>query len=224
MMVPDESISDVKQLPGPYPRIGFLVDNMPIQFIKHFETPEECDTAVDRIRAARAAKLQADDIMKQEAARAMEAAKTRTEIELDRMREQQREQQEERNKKRRQRAAERRKAEEEKPRADVRPITLKDGAKWRPTQEDYDDWVRMYPDIDVKHEFDAMRRYCLDKPQKRKTQRGIKRFVTNWLDRTSADQKAGTEEKRRGWAQGMEQQGYDIDALERELLAEGSEE
>jgi len=224
MMVPDESISDVKQLPGPYPRIGFLVDNMPIQFIKHFETDEEAAAAVDRIRAARATKLQADEIMKQEAARAMEAAKARTEIELDRMREQQREQQEERNKKRRQRAAERRKAEAEKPRADVRPITLKDGTKWRPTQEDYDDWVRMYPDIDVKHEFDAMRRYCLDKPQKRKTARGIKRFVTNWLDRTSADQKAGTEEKRRGWAQGMEQQGYDIDALERELLAEGSEE
>lgn len=224
MMVPDESISDVKQLPGPYPRIGFLVDNMPIQFIKHFETDEEAAAAVDRIRAARATKLQADEIMKQEAARAMEAAKARTEIELDRMREQQREQQEERNKKRRQRAAERRKAEAEKPRADVRPITLKDGTKWRPTQEDYDDWVRMYPDIDVKHEFDAMRRYCLDKPQKRKTARGIKRFVTNWLDRTSADLKAGTEEKRRGWAQGMEQQGYDIDALERELLAEGSEE
>ena len=224
MMIPDETITDIKPLPGPYPRIGFLVENMPIQFIKNFETNEDRDAAVERIRAARATKVQADGIMQQEAARAMEAAKARTEIELDRMREQQREQQEERAKKRRQRAAERRKAEAEKPRADVRPITLKDGAKWRPTQEDYDDWVRMYPDIDVKHEFDAMRRYCLDKPQKRKTARGIKRFVTNWLDRTSADQKAGTEEKRRGWAQGMEQQGYDIDALERELLAEGSEE
>lgn len=224
MMIPDESITDVKPLPGPYPRIGFLVENMPIQFIKHFETDEERDAAVERIRAARATKVQADSIMEQEAARAMEAAKARTEIELDRMREQQREQQEERTKKRRQRAAERRKSEAEKPRADARPITLKDGTKWRPTQEDYDDWVRMYPDIDVKHEFDAMRRYCLDKPQKRKTARGIKRFVTNWLGRTSADQKAGTEEKRRGWAQGMEQQDYDIDALERELLAEGSEE
>lgn len=223
MMIPDETITDIKPLPGPYPRIGFLVENMPIQFIKHFETDEERDAAVERIRAARATKLQADDVMKQEAARAMESAKARTEIELDRMREQQREEQEHREKKRRQRAAERRKAEAEKPRADVRPITLKDGTKWRPTQEDYDDWVRMYPDIDVKHEFDAMRRYCLDKPQKRKTARGIKRFVTNWLNRTSADQKAGTEEKRRGWAQGMEQQGYDIDALERELLAEGSE-
>lgn len=222
MMIPDDTITDIKPLPGPYPRIGFLVENMPIQFIKHFETDEERDAAVERIRAARATKLQADDVMKQEAARAMESAKARTEIELDRMREQQ--QQEHREKKRRQRAAERRKAEAEKPRADVRPITLKDGAKWRPAQEDYDDWVRMYPDIDVKHEFDAMRRYCLDKPQKRKTARGIKRFVTNWLERTSADQKAGTEDKRRGWAQGMEQQGYDIDALERELLAEGSEE
>lgn len=224
MMIPDESITDIKPLPGPYPRIGFLVENNPIQFIKNFETPEDRDAAVERIRAARAQKVQADSIMKQEAVRAMEQAKARTEMELDRMREQQREEQEHKEKKRRQRAAERRKAEQEKPRADVRPITLKDGVKWKPTQEDYDDWIRMFPDVDVKREFDNMRRYCLDKPQKRKTARGIKRFVTNWLDRTREDQKEETTEKKRtSWAQGMEQQDYDIDALEQELLAEGAE-
>lgn len=229
MMIPDSEITDVKPLAGPYPRIGFLVENSPIQFIKHFETDEERDAAVERIRAARAQKVQADGIMDgmqaAEAARAMEMAKARTEAELDRMREQQREEQEHREKKRQQRAAERRKAEQEKPRADVRPITLKDGNKWKPTQEDFDDWIRMFPDVDVKREFDNMRRYCLDKPQKRKTARGIKRFVTNWLDHTRADQKEETTgRKRTGWAQGMEQQDYDIDALERELLAEGAED
>lgn len=224
MMIPDESITDIKPLPGPYPRIGFLVENNPIQFIKNFETPEDRDAAVERIRAARAQKVQADSIMKHEAVRAMEQAKARTEMELDRMREQQREEQEHREKKRRQRAAERRKAEQEKPRADVRPITLKDGVKWKPTQEDYDDWIRMFPDVDVKREFDNMRRYCLDKPQKRKTARGIKRFVTNWLDRTREDQKNETAGKKRtSWAQGMEQQDYDIDALEQELLEMGAE-
>jgi hypothetical protein len=222
MMIPDESITDIKPLAGPYPRIGFLVENNPIQFIKHFETEEERDAAVERIRAARAQKVQADSNMNAEAARALEMAKERTEIELDRMREQQREEQEHREKKRRQRAAERRKAEQEKPRADVRPITLKDGVKWKPTQEDFDDWLRMFPDVDVKREFDNMRRYCLDKPQKRKTARGIKRFVTNWLERTSKDQKEETTgRKRTGWTQGMEQQDYDIDAIERDLLAEG---
>lgn len=220
MMIPDESITDVKPLTGPYPRIGFLVENSPIQFIKHFETDEERDAAVERIRAARAQKEQADSIMNAEAVRAMEQAKARTEIELDRMREEQ----EAKEKKRRQRAAERRKAEQEKPRADVRPITLKDGVKWKPTQEDYDDWIRMFPDVDVKREFDNMRRYCLDKPQKRKTARGIKRFVTYWLDRTREDQKEETTGKKRAsWAQGMEQQDYDIDALEQELLEMGAE-
>ena len=115
MMIPDESITDVKPLTGPYPRIGFLVENSPIQFIKHFETDEERDAAVERIRAARAQKEQADSIMNAEAVRAMEQAKARTEIELDRMREEQ----EAKEKKRRQRAAERRKAEQEKPRAAV---------------------------------------------------------------------------------------------------------
>lgn len=220
MMIKDADVTDVKPLQsGPYPGIGFLVENVPMQFSKFYETAEERDAAIERITAARQQKeLQA------EAARAMEESKRKTEAELDRMREAQREQQEARNSRRRQRAAERRKAEQEKPRADVRPITLKDNSKWRPTQEDYDDWTQMYPDVDVKREFDNMRRYCLDKPQKRKTPRGIKRFVTNWLERVRDDQKSDTGRKRTGWASGMEEQDYDIDAIEQDLLAEGAED
>lgn len=227
MMIKDSDIKDVKPLQyGPYPAIGFLVDNVPMQFSKFYETEVERDAAIERIRAARAQKVQADSIMQKmqqnDAASALAESLKRTEIELDRMREAQREEQEAKAKKRRQRAAERRKAEEEKPRADVRPITLKDGSKWKPLQEDYDDWIRMYPDVDVQRQFDAMRRFCLDKPQKRKTLRGIKRFVTNWLEAERKDQKEGTR-KKTSWAQGMEKQDYDIDALEKELLAEGAE-
>ena len=218
MMIKDSDITDIKPLDfGQYPGIGFLVENIPMQFSKFYETAEDRDAAIARIAAARAAK-----ISKEEADRALKESKRKTEIELDRMREQQQEEKEEKEKKRRQRAAERRKAEKEKPLADVRPITLKDGTKWRPTQDDYDDWVRMYPEIDVKREFDAMRRYCLDKAQKRKTARGIKRFVTNWLEKEREDQKEGTK-KKNSWSHGMEKQDYDIEALEKELLAEGAE-
>lgn len=219
MMIKDSDITDVKPLNmGVYPGIGFLVEGVPMQFTKFYETAEDRDAAIERITAARQQKeLQA------EAARAMEESKLKTEAELDRMREAQREQQDVKKDRRRQRAAERRKAEMEKPRADVRPITLKDNTKWRPAQEDYDDWTQMYPDVDVKREFDNMRRYCLDKPQKRKTQRGIKRFVTNWLERVREDQKADTGKKRTGWADGIEKQDYDIDAIERELLEQGAE-
>lgn len=219
MMIKDSDVTDVKPLTfGAYPGIGFLVEGVPMQFSKFYETAEDRDAAIERIRAARQQKeLQA------EADRALQESKKKTEIELDRMREAQREQLEVKNSKRRQRAAERRKAEQEKPRADIRPITLKDGQKWKPTLEDFDDWTQMYPDVDVKREFDNMRRYCLDKPQKRKTQRGIKRFVTNWLERVRADQKADTGKKRTGWASGMETQDYDIDAIEQELLGQGAE-
>ena len=219
MMIKDSDVTDVKPLTfGAYPGIGFLVEGVPMQFSKFYETAEDRDAAIGRITAARQQKeLQA------EAARAMEESKLKTEAELDRMREAQREQQDVKKDRRRQRAAERRKAESEKPRADVRPITLKDNTKWRPAQEDFDDWERMYPDVDVRREFDNMRRYCLDKPQKRKTQRGIKRFVTNWLERVKEGQKADTGKKRTGWADGIEKQDYDIDAIERELLEQGAE-
>lgn len=219
MMIKDSDITDVKPLNmGVYPGIGFLVEGVPMQFTKFYETAEDRDAAIERITAARQQKeLQA------EAARAMEESKLKTEAELDRMREAQRELQDVKKDRRRQRAAERRKAEMEKPRADVRPITLKDNTKWRPAQEDFDDWERMYTDVDVRREFDNMRRYCLDKPQKRKTQRGIKRFVTNWLERVREDQKADTGKKRTGWADGIEKQDYDIDAIERELLEQGAE-
>ena len=68
------------------------------------------------------------------------------------------------------------------PEAQTAILILNDGSEWRPTVKDYEEWCRVYPNVDVFHEFERMRQWCISNPKKRKTQSGIRRFVTNWLD------------------------------------------
>jgi len=69
------------------------------------------------------------------------------------------------------------------PEADVEAIPLNDGTEWRPTQKQYEEYVRLYPAVNVQSEFRGMRGWCLSNPSKRKTRRGVERFVTGWLER-----------------------------------------
>ena len=68
------------------------------------------------------------------------------------------------------------------PEADTALIPLNDGSGWRPSLKDFEEWQRIYPNVDVSREIERMRQWCLSNPSKRKTKRGIRRFVTNWLD------------------------------------------
>lgn len=67
--------------------------------------------------------------------------------------------------------------------ADVAAISLNDGTEWRPTQALFAEYVRLYPNVDVKQQFNEMRSWSLSNPQKRKTRRGVTRFVNSWLSR-----------------------------------------
>lgn len=69
------------------------------------------------------------------------------------------------------------------PEADVAALLLNDGTEWRPTEALFAEYVRLYPKVDVKQQFNEMRGWCLSNPQKRKTKKGIKRFVNSWLAR-----------------------------------------
>lgn len=68
------------------------------------------------------------------------------------------------------------------PEAQTAVIPLNDGSEWRPTIKDYEEWCKVYPNVDIFREFERMRQWCISNPTKRKTKRGIRRFVTNWLD------------------------------------------
>ncbi len=67
------------------------------------------------------------------------------------------------------------------PEADVEALILNDGSEWRPTEALLAEYVRLYPNVDVKQQFNVMRSWCLSNPKKRKTKRGITRFVNSWL-------------------------------------------
>lgn len=69
------------------------------------------------------------------------------------------------------------------PEADVEAIPLNDGTEWRPAEALFAEYVRLYPNVDVKQQFNEMRSWCLSNPNKRKTKRGVTRFVNSWLSR-----------------------------------------
>ena len=69
------------------------------------------------------------------------------------------------------------------PEADVAAVILNDGSEWRPSQPLYEEYVRLYPNVDVKYEFNKIRGWCISNPEKRKTLKGVTRFVNSWLSR-----------------------------------------
>lgn len=69
------------------------------------------------------------------------------------------------------------------PEADVEALILNDGSEWRPSEALFAEYVRLYPNVDVKQQFNEMRGWCISNPPKRKTRRGITRFVNSWLSK-----------------------------------------
>lgn len=74
--------------------------------------------------------------------------------------------------------------------APVELIPLNDGSGWRPTMTEYEEYERLYPNVDIDQEFRKMRGWCMS--NSRKTKRGIKRFVNNWLSRAQDKSKGNS--------------------------------
>lgn len=66
--------------------------------------------------------------------------------------------------------------------ADVPALILNDGTEWLPERSDVSTWEKLYPAVDVPRELGRMREWCRSNPKRCKTSKGIRRFVTNWLD------------------------------------------
>lgn len=67
--------------------------------------------------------------------------------------------------------------------APVEAIPLNDGTEWRPPLELYEEYVRLFPGVDVPSAFRAMRAWSLSNVSQRKTKTGVSRFVRAWLQR-----------------------------------------
>ena len=62
-------------------------------------------------------------------------------------------------------------------------IPLNTGEEYPVYLKDIEEWQTLYPSVDVRQELKKMRGWCLANPSKRKTQRGVKKFINNWLSR-----------------------------------------
>lgn len=117
--------------------------------------------------------------------------------------------------------------EEEPAHAEVfMELPLIDGTMFQATAEYVDELQRLYPAADVKQAFRSMRGWLDSNPKNRKTPRGIKRFVTGWIQREQ-DKAPRKEGSGKGGAMtkngfnGFHQREYDYAELERQLLQKG---
>lgn len=62
-------------------------------------------------------------------------------------------------------------------------LTLNTGEEYPITQSYINELVELYPAVDVMQELRSMKGWCNANPQKRKTARGIKKFVNSWIAR-----------------------------------------
>lgn len=84
-------------------------------------------------------------------------------------------------------------------------------------------WKETYPAVDIEQELKKMAAWSDSNPTKRKTRKGIERFINNWLSRTQDNGgtkgKVQSSGKAKNSFNNFKQNDYDFDELEKELLS-----
>lgn len=73
--------------------------------------------------------------------------------------------------------------QKEPPQPPLITLQLNTGAEYEIYQEDVVEWSDLYPAVDVMQCLRNMKGWLLSNPAKRKTSKGIKRFITTWLQK-----------------------------------------
>lgn len=76
-------------------------------------------------------------------------------------------------------------------------LPLNDGSEYPVTVEQCHEWAGLYPAVDVIQQLRNMRGWLDSNPSRRKTKRGINRFITSWL---AKEQDRGGQRKPQGVA------------------------
>jgi hypothetical protein len=63
----------------------------------------------------------------------------------------------------------------------VELIPLEGGREYAVLQEWFDELERLYPAVDATQTFREIRAWCLANPSRRKTARGVRRFINQWF-------------------------------------------
>lgn len=62
-------------------------------------------------------------------------------------------------------------------------LPLNDGTEHEVTEEDLAEYAQLYPAVDVMQQLRNMRGWLMANPSRRKTKRGIKAFISTWLQK-----------------------------------------
>ena len=62
-------------------------------------------------------------------------------------------------------------------------LSLNDGTAYGVAKSEIEEWEKLYPAVDIMQELRKMKGWCDANPTKRKTARGIKRFINTWLSK-----------------------------------------
>ena len=68
-------------------------------------------------------------------------------------------------------------------------LPLKDGTDYEVTRDEVNKYIEAYPDLDVLVQLKRMKVWLESNPTKRKTQRGINKFIVGWLNRQQPTEK-----------------------------------
>lgn len=60
---------------------------------------------------------------------------------------------------------------------------LKDNTEFKITEDIYNEYEQLYPNVNVMQELRNLKAWCISNPSKRKTRKGALRFVNGWLSR-----------------------------------------
>jgi len=71
-----------------------------------------------------------------------------------------------------------------------------DKGNWIPTREMVAEWKATYPDLDVHAQLRRARQWLVDNPSRRKTPKGMRRFVGSWLANAMTEPKPVTPSKK----------------------------
>lgn len=65
----------------------------------------------------------------------------------------------------------------------VASLTLNDKSLWQVPKTKAEEWQALFPAVDVPQALRSMQAWCMANPTKRKTKRGVERFVVSWLSK-----------------------------------------
>ena len=86
-------------------------------------------------------------------------------------------------------------------------IPLVDGTYFDVPEDKIPLWQQAYPSVNIDQELKKIIAWCDANPTKRKTRRGVTKFINSWLDR-SQNQGRGTNGQQIGVRSGENKQGY----------------